>query len=359
MNKFDIYLSQDVTGCLVFGKDFEVFFDYEPCDIETILKTGEVFVKEIRDEIILSKGASETSHPLPIVSALAKNFISEFQNNPEALKRENNPDQQVIPALLRKTIDDLKINPSHSREPHWHFPGMITDERIAFPLTLELIDLIIVSNLFFKGDRMTSAQPDFINFLDEYKDYLFYLSNMDSPTYIMNERLKQADLLPVALKPNNMFNEEPKCTFAIRSNAGLLSLAWAELYFAKIHEVPFSICTYCGDVYLLNKKTQRRKDKDNDKTKSTMLSKTINKSSCDKCKNVMRKNRREKDLNVEREKERIRKQNSRDKQKVKEFVLQGKKAEEILNYINDKAKKRDDEEKTIFEIKKWMKEIKK
>jgi hypothetical protein len=344
LNNVEINVSHDVTSCLIFGKEYEVFADYAEMP-----KNGKVFWED-REDIVFSKGASETTNPLPVISALAKNLINAYKEYPEAFAEENDPDNHIIPIILRKTMEDLNLDPSHIEEAAWICPTPITNgeylfqndlskEEIIFPLTFELINLIGHSTFSYKGSRAWNSK--FLDLANDYVDYALYLSEIKTPTFLMNQRIKQSTFKPVGVITTDM--DETQYSFAVTSNAGILSLAWAELYFAQVYEMPFSMCTYCGQVY--------------------RLSKNLHKGTCDNisCRKSLRKDRdqqkRENDPENEREKDRLRQQRLRDKRKVRELVTNGKTAEEIQSYINNKAKQRGDSAsiRTIDEIKKWIK----
>ncbi|MDP4085800.1 MAG: hypothetical protein Q8934_14435 [Bacillota bacterium] len=348
MNNVNIYISHDVTGCLIFGKEFELFLDY------TVKNEKDKDFWVDKEDIMLSKGASEAKKPLPIVSSLAKVFMKLYHQNPEAFEEENNPDELIIPVILKRTMEELKLHPGHLTESQWVSPTQITDEdylfrnniereKKTFPLIFEIIMLIGQTFLRLKSDSEGRAlNSEILDITSEYTSYLKYLSQMRLPGYLMTQRIKNTSFKPVGIE----FNGKDSHCFAVESKSGLLTLAWAELYFASVYEMPFSICSYCGRVY--------------------RLTKNLNKSCCGDilCKKSMRKDRdlknRENDPEIVREKNRLRQQLFRDKKIAKELATKGKTSEEIKSFINSKAKKRGDSSgiRTIDEIKQWIKEVK-
>lgn len=344
-------MSHDVTGNLIFGKDIEVFCDYIAEETEE-----EVDYWRDQEDIILSKGALEIKRPLPILNALSKNFIKTFRENKVAFTEEHNPDKNMIPIILKQTIKDLKFQSSHTNEDYWINPKSITAEEylfqndikdnevVEFPLTFEIIQLITYATLHYKGAGTRSRQQDFSDLINEYSDYLLYLSReINNPGYLFSQRIKELTFRPVSIATDDMPNEEPaKFMFATEGKAGILSLAWAELYFAKTFDMPISVCTYCGKIYSITKNPK--------------------KSTCDNdsCKKEQRKERDQQNRLTnpedEREKDRIRQQRLRDKKKTKTLFSKGKSIEEIRKIINSNPKNNNNFSnlRTTEEIKNWI-----
>jgi len=353
LSNIEIYISNDVTGCLIFGRDIEVFCDYD----EEEKEDQKIFWRD-KDDLILSKGASEKRTPLPVISALAQNFIQAYNEFPEIFEEEENPDKTIVPLIFKATIGDLKLDKGHTNEEVWTHPKPITTKDylfrnglndcipMEFPLTFEIINLILYAVLHHKGAGTRSVNSNLRELQREYLDYLYYLSQeMNNPTYLLSERIKELTFRPVSIATEDMPKDEPaKYSFAIDSKAGILSLAWAELYFAKMFEMPISICTYCGEVFTITR--------------------NLSKSTCDKlsCKKQLRKDRdqrkREEDPEGEKEKDRIRQQRLRDKNKAKRLFSKGKSIQEIRKILNDRIRKRgiNTELRTIDDIKNWVKE---
>ncbi|MCM3165116.1 hypothetical protein [Metabacillus litoralis] len=358
MNNVDIFMSHDVTGCLLFGRDIEVFFDYIKEDREG----NKVYWKDT-DDITLSNGSDEEKSPLPIITALIKNYIAAYKEHPDAFcekfYEDNEHEEIIIPAILKQTILDLGLNSAHLGEESWINPHRITNEdylfinglteekdKVIFPLIFEIQHLIRTAVILYKnsGNRLTNMSTEFNDISLEFIDYAKYLAHdLKNPHYIINQRIKELTFKPASVIRNDKDDDEIKYSFAVEPKAGILSLAWAELYFAGIYEMPISICTYCGKVY--------------------KLIRNFNKSTCDciECKKQLRRDRdqriREESPETEREKDRIRQQKLRDKNKAIQLQSTGKNREEILSIINKNARKRKDPTgiRTLEDIKRWVK----
>lgn len=330
LDKFIYFASSDVTGNLIFGKDYDVYIDFR------------------NKKKHLSKGASEKKEPLPIVSKITQSFFEVFQEDPDAFIQENEPDQKVIPVVLKKAIHSLGFNTDYLEI--WTNPFPVSndqlilknpsDKKISFPLTFEIMSLIMLALSSFSVPNTINQR--FLNVLQKnYFGYQKYLQERKSPKFLMEQRIEDLIFKPVTAK--SIDSEKAQYTFAVDAPFGILSLAWAEFYLSQVYEMPISICSYCGKAYRLTGKYEVA-------------------GSCGdaNCKKLIKKDRdfikRVEEPESVKEKDRKRQQRVRDKKKAKELAAKGQTVKEIMEAINKKAKERGDKSgiRTIDEIKNWI-----
>lgn len=364
LNLEEIGILQNVTAKHVFGKNIEAFFDYvedkskEPVYDEKNKKLKQIYRTK---QITLSKGSEETETPLPIINALSKNFLKVIYNNPDALDLKNNPDYTWLPDVFKQTIKDLNLDESHCNEENWIYPKRLNNKDqlktygfqddidangYIYRITDEILTLIHATSTFYKRSKLYSYKKFYKNFLK-----CLNIDQVSAPLYFMEQRFKELDFVPVLtygadenypMDRNYSQLEKPTHSFGAFPKAGLLSMAWMELYLAGVYEMSVSACLCCGTVYRQT----------NNYAKNTC-------GSLD-CEREIRKEKYAETMKKNPENEikdrNKRAQKHRDKDKTIKLYKEGKDTNEILKYINDRAAKRNDKhgERRITEIIEWI-----
>ncbi|WP_409302326.1 hypothetical protein [Peribacillus sp. SCS-155] len=257
MKKFYLYTNENVTPTLLaFGQDIEIFQhaksakDEQLSEPKTLLKDGYF------TQTILSKGKSEQTNPLPIVTALSKRLLEKLRSDPSVLSPENHEADQVMVTIVKDAFKSLGVDYATAFIGIEHYgllDGRVTINKVKVSLIYELLCLIQ-----YVWER-TPATPT-INFefqaLKQQYDWFYEreFGSLALADEIRSKRIKQVtlidgDVIKEFKSPKDL--TKPKSAIQTGASTNPLSFAWLEVRFSEVLSAKFGICTFCGQTYAL------------------------------------------------------------------------------------------------------------
>jgi hypothetical protein len=265
---------QNVTSSLlVFGHNIEIFTHHTEDDFE---------LKHPSRDILLSNGALETKQPLPILNALFREFFEVLNNNYDDLAPSVELNISLLHTILKNAYTSLDIDYHRA----FIIPDQneyLLDEQLNLkhfylnPLT-EILMLIQYTLRLSPGERIINTKLTNLFFSHSWFYERKYHVYKDLALEAYNKRLNQS--IPRVEPVNKIFQaafvKEDIPMPAMKAYSPI-SYAWFELYFAQISGMANGLCTFCGTVFTLHKKSGN----------------ALNKSTCGSksCRNALRKQR--------------------------------------------------------------------
>jgi hypothetical protein len=277
-NEFSfVYSSPDNHVRMIFHEDAEIV---------RLAHTNPDNQLDINNQFI-SNGASENKSPLPLLDRMAQffihwqklnyrytdtfqaeSFISEHNN---AKKSEQNHlhFDEVNSYVLQDTafVDQM----THVVADHFSMPlrqfvwgvneriryqDLRSKKTVEIPFVLEIINLLIVTAGFYRRHRFINRELKmaYDNFKQSFERLGINIPIFRDRYWVFNERIKHVSLTPLFLNTKeyrftDTENQGFSLALASERPPGTIEFGWFELFFAHLHKMRLSLCTFCGTVY--------------------------------------------------------------------------------------------------------------
>ncbi|CRK83431.1 hypothetical protein [Neobacillus massiliamazoniensis] len=296
MEKFHLYTLQNVKHTLLaFGDNMEIFRLYTRPDhylaqnIAEIKERNRPGIPEQDPfcQLILSKGAREKKHPLPIVNALSKELFKELKIDPKKFLPGNHNKDELALTIIKNAYISVGIDYDLA---FWKMEDYFYSSKMK--IKFKKGELSFMREIFAVIDYALSNSPGEpqINFefselkvkYDQFfekkygESYSFNLealmfrvaSTEFTPAFIVETTVKSdadvADKIDEESNPDDdennpdkerkWFKKKEMIPIQAAYTDNPFGYAWLELYFSEISKTKFSICTFCGETFSLQGK---------------------------------------------------------------------------------------------------------